>query len=103
MPNHVHGIVLIIESRDAQPDALHPGASTRPPLSPQSLGSIIRQFKSVSTKRIWKAGFRDFVWQPRFYDRIIRSEHSLDAIRRYIQENPTKWELDRDNLESLRM
>jgi hypothetical protein len=66
-------------------------------LSANSLGSIIGQFKSVCTKRIWKQGFRNFGWQTRFYDRIIRDEDALAKARDYIQSNPVKWELDKNN------
>jgi len=103
MPNHLHGIVVIEESPATTPgSASHRDASTRPRLHASSLGSIMGQFKSISTKRIWTSGFRDFAWQPRFYDHIIRSEASLDAIRRYIRDNPAKWTLDKDNPEGLR-
>ena len=105
MPNHIHGIIVIEESPGrALVSATHRVASTRHPrLNAISLGSIIGQFRSIATKRIWEAGFRDFGWQPRFYDHIIRREPSLDAIRTYISENPMKWTLDKDNLEGLRM
>ena len=32
-----------------------------------------------------------------YYDRIIRNERKLSAIRGYIADNPISWELDRDN------
>ncbi len=40
---------------------------------------------------------RDFSWQPRFHDRIIRNEKELFNVRRYIQDNPLKWNDDRNN------
>jgi REP element-mobilizing transposase RayT len=64
------------------------GVST---LKPDSLGSIIGQFKSKSTKRVRAMGYCDFGWQPRFYDHIIRDEADLQRIRRYIQANPARW------------
>ncbi len=91
MPNHIHGIIMIEEwAPAARPAAPHRGAATRPRLPPNSLSSTIGQFKSVCTKRIWNAGDRNFAWQPRFHDHIIRSEVSLDAIRKYIRDNPVK-------------
>jgi len=63
---------------------------------PNSLGSIIGQFKSKTTKRIRAAGYCGFIWQSRFYDHIIRDNDDLDRIRRYIQENPERWEKDRN-------
>ena len=64
---------------------------------PNSLGSIVNQIKSICTKRIWKQGYFDFIWQSRFYDRILRDEPSLHNVRHYIRDNPLKWELDRNN------
>ena len=72
---------------------------------PQSnnLSSIIRGFKGATTANIHIAGFRDFKWQPRFYDRIIRNELELNNERDYIIENPAKWWRDRNNKENLYM
>lgn len=44
-----------------------------------------------------------FVWQPNYYDRIIRNEDELLRIRQYIFENPLKWELDKNNTENIFM
>jgi hypothetical protein len=33
---------------------------------------------------------------------IIRNEEHLQKIRQYIQENPLKWEQDKNNLSNLR-
>lgn len=106
MPNHIHGIILI-----ATPMAV--GAQNFVPLQqqwgnkfqhiiPGSLGSIIRGFKIGVTK--WcRQNNHEFQWQKSFYDHIIRDEKSLDKIRKYIAENPLKWELDRSNPENLFM
>ncbi len=61
---------------------------------PHSLGSIINQFKSACTKIIHANIDPTFTWQPRYHDRIIRDELELGRIRKYIQENPMKWEED---------
>ena len=37
------------------------------------------------------------VWQRNYYEHIIRSEVSLDRIRRYIVDNPARWALDPEN------
>ena len=64
-------------------------------LKPNSLGSIIGQFKSACTKRIRKNENNNFAWQANYYDHIIRNQKDLDRIREYIQSNPLKWELDK--------
>jgi hypothetical protein len=43
-------------------------------LKPDTLGSILNQFKSVCTKRIRLARNPDFAWQSRYYDHIIRDD-----------------------------
>ena len=92
MPNHFHGIIInrFQEYLDSNVEI----AST---LQSNSLGAIIGQFKSISTKKIRKAGLLKFSWQPRFYEHIIRNEQSLTNIRKYIQQNPLKWEIDEYN------
>ena len=103
MPNHLHGIIIInpVETfrRNVSTanDKMQPKTNNKSRLKPNSLGSIIGQFKSVCTKRIWKMGFNDFRWQTRFHDHIIRDEESLHRIRQYIINNPAKWELDKNN------
>ncbi|MDZ7305398.1 MAG: hypothetical protein ONB44_25030 [candidate division KSB1 bacterium] len=72
-------------------------------LQSNSLGSIIGQFKSICTKRISAAGFRDFAWQPRFYDHTLRNEKSLQKIREYVINNPLRWEEDKENPANLFM
>jgi len=118
MPNHLHGIVVITHalkmSDSTNVETFQRNVSTGPDVSakrpapvarlqPNSLGSIIGQFKSVCTKRIWAAGFRDFAWQTRFYDHIIRNEKSLNKIREYIATNTLRWEEDRNNAANLYM
>jgi len=107
MPNHLHGIIVIHDppgpvetprrgvSTSSAP-VQTPRRGVSPTWKPNSLGSIVNQIKSVCTKRIWKSGHIDFGWQPRFYDRILRDESSLQKARQYVQENPASWDLDRD-------
>jgi putative transposase len=121
MPNHLHGIIGITppdgDARRDDGDAPRGvivetprrGVSTATTAAASaawksgSLGAIIGQFKSVCTKRIWAAGFRDFAWQERFYDHIIRDERALNRIRNYIANNPARWESDRNNSENVWM
>lgn len=90
MPNHFHGIIVITDKIENETSQRL--VST---LKPNSLGSIIGQFKSVSTKRIHAEVNKNFSWQPRFYEHIIRNEKELYNIRNYIYLNPVKWELDK--------
>ena len=107
MPNHFHAIVGIQHPFPHSPDDVETfrrnvstGVSRLPDknisrLQPKSLGSIVGQFKSICTKRIWTMGFQEFAWQPRFHDHIIRDHSALDRIRQYIQTNPNRWKTDK--------
>jgi hypothetical protein len=43
------------------------------------------------------------IWQPRFYDRIVRNDDELDRMRTYIRNNPAQWETDKNNYENFLM
>ena len=81
MPNHIHGI--IINNSDV-------GERHASPL----LGNIIGSFKSAVTKSVHLYDNNNFKWQRSFYDRIIRNEKELYNIRKYIQQNPHKWDIE---------
>jgi REP element-mobilizing transposase RayT len=91
MPNHIHGII-IIESRGV----MHYAPTNEFKSPSQTLGSIIRGFKSVVTKKInrVKNTSGSTIWQRNYYDHIIRNEQDLYRIRKYILLNPFKWEMD---------
>ena len=98
MPNHIHGIIMITDSRDLINQI--PTTKSNFPLmkSPKvTLGKIIRHYKARSAKYIHDSGYVDFRWQPLFYDRIVRNDKELDNIRDYIINNPLKWFLDEEN------
>lgn len=106
MPNHVHGIIIITECRDAincvSTDNRTGGITglKNPQLNPNSLSNVIRQYKARCSFEIRKSN-PSFAWQPRFYDRIIRNEKELLNIRRYIEQNPLKWEFEKNNTENI--
>ena len=101
MPNHMHGIVIIKPHGSHDGTPRHAATGLRSLVS-DSLPSIINHYKGAVTKACKKLS-ADFAWQSRFYDHIIRKDESLDKIREYIRNNPLKWELDRNNPESLWM
>ena len=37
------------------------------------------------------------IWQRNYYEHIIRNEHEMDRITRYIESNPTRWAEDEEN------
>lgn len=104
MPNHIHGIVAILDPVATAPAARDPDNPTAR-ISPRagSLGSIIRSYKSAVSYWCHHNGYAGFGWQERFYDHIIRNERALRIVRRYIARNPAKWKYDRNGVESGRM
>lgn len=95
MPNHFHGIILINSRGVLQYAPTY--TILRSPS--QTVGAIIRGFKSAVTKRIKVIlGTRDiFIWQRNYYEHVIRNEDELNRIRLYIRNNPMQWQFDREN------
>lgn len=103
MPNHVHGIIVITESIGAQcivplPNAPLPPKRGATPhnVAPNSLGAIVRGFKSAVTRRIncLPDAPDHAIWQRNYYEHIIRNEESFNHIRAYITTNAAKWAED---------
>jgi REP element-mobilizing transposase RayT len=111
MPNHVHGILCIVDddgngcrdainrvstmatAHDNTPinDRNHSrGGATgnhNPMLTDGNLGRIIRWYKGRCSYEIHQRNYPDFQWQGRFWDHIIRDKQSLQHIRNYIHDN----------------
>lgn len=64
MPNHVH-IIFILEKSSLE------------------LGEIVRRFKAKVTHSLGQN-----IWQPNYYEHVIRTEKALKNIREYIINNP---------------
>lgn len=109
MPNHVHGLIGIMEwpvgryqNLDSNPRpvetrnfaSLQGTGNEFGPLKSGSLSAIIHAYKSSVTRWARKNDKTDFAWQSRFHDHIVRNRRSLDRIRTYIVNNPKKWEED---------
>ena len=92
MPNHVHGIVRLVDSVVKQPAA--DGTQT----APGSLSTIVRSFKASVTRELRLRGLVEgTVWQQSYWDRVIRNEDELNRIRQYVAFNPIAWEFDHEN------
>jgi putative transposase len=93
MPNHLHGILVILDGRGGSRTAPTGWVKRKP------LGRLLGAFKTVSSKRINE--IRDtpgaMVWQRNYYEQIIRNESSLSRIQEYIITNPAQWKEDTEN------
>ena len=121
MPNHFHGIVVIVGADLRVCPDTTVGADlcvcpnvmeTDPRVYPCELGahagaplpSIIQWFKTMTTNEYIRGvktsgwlPFRGRLWQRNYYEHIIRDDESLNSIREYITNNPLQWEMDREN------
>lgn len=98
MPNHLHGILLIdnpVQEQYLKEKKFQP--------QKDSLSIFIRNFKAAVTTRAREIHPKIQLWQSRFFDRIIRNEKELNAVRKYIDDNPMQWEQDKNNPENLLM
>ena len=108
MPNHFHGIIVIMDDAGAihsvenklQNENDSVGDESLPHgTQPGSLAAIMQNIQSVTARKINKIkkiqGQK--LWQRNYWEHIIRNEQDLNRIRKYIMENPLKWELDDEN------
>jgi putative transposase len=98
MPNHLHGIVEIFAELGRSSAA--PLRGTDAAMQAGSLGAIVRSFKAAATKRIRERFNKNApVWQRNYFERVIRDGEEFSTARRYILENPARWEWDGENPE----
>jgi putative transposase len=90
MPNHVHGLVVL------RPPPRLPDLPRDARFASRSLGALVGGFKAATSRRIndLRGTPGRPVWQRNYYDRIVRDEDELDAIRAYIGDNPSRWSQD---------
>jgi REP element-mobilizing transposase RayT len=101
MPNHFHGIIVLIDT--ARRGTARRAPTCRAPTTERfgkpvsgSLPTIVRAFKSAATKNvnILRNTPGNKLWQPNYWEHIIRNETELQRIREYIHNNPARWHED---------
>ena len=81
MPNHVHLLLYL----DLENEANTPS-------------DVVKWIKGAAAAKVrdgvrnlgWPP-FHDKVWKDGFHDEIVRNDHHLENVRRYIAENPERW------------
>ena len=110
MPNHLHGIIILGVGAGprACPDEKQSGGQPRGGAPTISLPDVVHRFKSFSTAKYRKGvaqnnwpPFPGRLWQRNYYEHVIRNETEMNLIREYIELNPAKWALDRENPETV--
>ena len=100
MPDHIHGILILgrgaIDHNPAKDQMRQNGGITgiKNPMLHDNISRVIRWYKGRCTFEIRKF-IPEFEWQRRFHDRIVRNDTEWDRIRKYIEENPEKWNDDK--------
>ena len=92
--NNIGAITQLIENSR---DTMHrvPTERTFGSPIPNSLSTIIGAFKASVTRRINKISWsHQSIWQRNYFEHIIRNDEDLYRIRKYIRQNPLKWQLD---------
>ena len=109
MPNHIHGIIIINDGKTSTiAESSRRGTACRAPTGtnerfgkPQigSMPTIIRSYKSAVSKRINEILHTpgQSFWQRNYFEHIIRNDNDFYEIRKYINDNPRKWEDDKYN------
>ncbi len=97
MPNHVHGIIVIVGTASVVGAGSEPAPSEH---KPYAISEIVRQFKTFSARRIndLRGTRSTSVWQRNYYEHIVRDQRDLERIREYIFNNPLNWESDTENV-----
>jgi len=107
MPNHFHAVILLDDPGKGEASAsdmldnpyhIQADASPLRPAGtrPGSLGAIIQNFKSITTRKINQIHSTPgaAIWQRNYYEHIIRSQAEWERIHAYIFANPDRWEED---------
>jgi putative transposase len=81
MPNHMHGILEIYNSSTSN----------------QQIGQIIGSYKSLTYKHCREQSHESDlgkIWQPNYYEHVIRNQAAFEKISQYIETNPEQWDKD---------
>ena len=71
MPDHLHLLVQL-------------GAAD------ETLGALVGSVKRFTTRASWGMGYVGQLWQPRFYDHVMRTHEDGRRMAQYILDNPVR-------------
>lgn len=95
MPNHVH-LLVAIEKGKKKVKNVNDDMNEKMQQTANKCGRlshVISRFKSFVTQYA-KNNDLPFMWQTRFYDRIIRDYSDFVVVEHYIDNNVIKWQND---------
>ena len=83
MPDHIHLLITI-----------HDGHSGRGvPMRTSEIARFVGTFKRFCNKE-----YGSNIWQSRHYDHVIRNQQDYSEVWEYIENNPTKWAINKDKI-----
>ncbi len=91
MPNHIHGLLTLLPDRACPVPTV--GTNRYQNIGRKTLSAIVGSYKAAVSREAHRLDLT-FVWQPRFYDRILRSRQEYINVAQYILDNPINWERD---------
>ncbi len=106
VPDHVYGIIIVVSAymwtlqsdNDDQCNHAYMRTLYNCDRTKMAVPKIMQLYKSSVTKEINRIQNEfHFQWQKSYYDHVIRNKQSLNQIRRYIKNNPLKWEEGKNN------
>jgi len=80
MPDHIHFLITVKNGQSGTPV----------PTGVNNTNSVIAKFVSTF-KRFCNKEYGNNIWQPRYYDHVIRNQQDYNEIWEYIENNPQKW------------
>jgi len=83
MPDHIHLLITIHDG--------HPGRGV--PTRTSEIARFVGTFKRFCNKEYGKN-----IWQGRYYDHVIRNQQDYNEIWEYIENNPIKWAITRNQI-----
>lgn len=99
MPNHIHLLIGVYDSAkdeiekagyDGKRNSVSPG-SLRSSAPTNKVSNFVAAFKKFTAKEIGTN-----IWQRGFHDHIIRDDSDFQTRWQYIEENPRKWLIGKD-------
>jgi putative transposase len=95
LPDDENGNIEEGEFDSPLPAASSAPLSVMPHGTSQTVGAIVRGYKSAVTKQLNTLGFSGKLWQRNYFERIIFRSELYDRVVNYIDNNPVMWKEDK--------
>ena len=86
MPDHIHFLITV-----------HGQPGTAVPAKDNNRNASIARFVG-SLKRFCNKEYGKNIWQRSYYDHVVRNQQDYDEIWQYIENNPRKWAMVKQNM-----